>query len=76
MTNYNAPYLTRILEDCAEDIKESYPNLSDYESLMIAVQIQRNVMIERAFVLVSDNSYPTALEKIVHSIQDITASLQ
>ena len=75
MTNHNSPYFNRDMQDCADIIKEKNPKLSSYESIMIAVQLQRNKMIERAFVLTPDDAYPTALEKIVHTIKDCNSSI-
>nr|QNL31744.1 MAG: hypothetical protein [Bacteriophage sp.] len=75
ITNQNSPYFGRDIQYCADIVKAKNPDLSTYESIMIAVQLQRNRMIERAFVLTPDDDYPTALEKIVHAIQDLGANI-
>ncbi|EFK36809.1 Uncharacterised protein [Chryseobacterium gleum] len=47
-----------------EDLKLDYPDLTDYERLSIAVQIQRNQLIENGLNVSTDDSKPSALEAI------------
>jgi hypothetical protein len=56
------PKLTPALQILAREIKEVYRDLSHFEALSIAVQIERNAIIEKAFVLIPEESIPTALE--------------
>lgn len=47
----------------AKDLKEEY-NLSDFESLTLALKAERNELFKLAFVISSSDTYPSALEKI------------
>lgn len=46
----------------AKDLKEEYSKLSDFEILSLAVQIQRNQIIQSGLVVSSSDKHPSALE--------------
>jgi len=48
----------------AKQLKEEYPKLSDFEILSLAIQIQRNQILENGLVVSSSDKYPSALEAI------------
>lgn len=47
-----------------KDLKVDYPDMSDYERLSIAVQIQRNQLLENGLAVSTDDSKPSAPEAI------------
>lgn len=52
----------------AKDLKEGYPKLSDFEILSLAVQIQRNQIIQNGLVVSASDKYPSGLEAIAISL--------
>lgn len=48
----------------AKQLKEEYSKLSDFEILSLAIQIQRNQILENGLVVSSSDKYPSALEAI------------
>lgn len=48
----------------AKLLKMDYPKLSDFELLTLAIQIERNQILENGLVVSRDDSKPTALEAI------------
>ncbi len=48
----------------AKRLKEEYSKLSDFETLSLAIQIQRNQIIQSGLVVSSSDKYPSALEAI------------
>lgn len=67
---YDSISMQKKIKDLVSSLKESY-KLSDFEALTIALKIEQNEILSRSFVLSDSNSAPTALEKIVHVIQDL-----
>ena len=53
----------------AETLKREH-KLSSYEAFDIALKIEKNQILERAFVLSDLDKHPSALEKLIHTIQD------
>jgi hypothetical protein len=47
-----------------KDLKLDYPKLTDYEVLNLAIQIQRNQILESGFNVSYTNKHPSALEAI------------
>lgn len=52
----------------AEELKEDYPKLSDFERLTLAVQIERNKFLQAGLNVCRNNSTPGALEAIAISL--------
>jgi len=50
------------IKEYQEELKTTFPKMTDYERLQIAVQLQKNRMYADAFVLTEKS--PSALEKI------------
>lgn len=48
----------------AEQLKEEYSKLSDFEILSLAIQIQRNQILENGLAVSSSDKHPSALEAI------------
>jgi hypothetical protein len=46
------------------DLKLDYPKLSDYELMNLAIQIQRNQILQAGLNVSSQDKYPSALEAI------------
>lgn len=57
-------YLTEEVKAEAKKLRQDLPTLSVYESLKIAVDLQRNKLYARANVIDPNNEYPAALESI------------
>jgi len=56
----------------ADQLKRENPELSTYEAFTLAIQIQRNEILENAFVVARDSKdYPSALEDIAISLKEI-----
>ncbi len=47
-----------------KDLKEEYPKLSDFERLLLAVQIERNQLIENGLNVSRNDENRTSLEAI------------
>ena len=45
-------------------LKEEYPKLSDFEILSLAIQIERNQILQNGLVVSSSGKYPSGLEAI------------
>jgi hypothetical protein len=56
------------LYQTVSDLKERYKNLSDYEALKIAVEIQRNEVIAAGLYVSEDDTHPSGLEAIAISL--------
>lgn len=50
----------------AKDLKLDYPKLTDFELLTLAIQIERNQILENGLVV--GNSNPSALEAIAYAL--------
>lgn len=48
----------------AKQLKEEYSKLSDFEILLLAIQIQRNQIIQNGLLVSSSDKHPSALEAI------------
>ncbi|KUJ60460.1 histidine kinase [Flavobacteriaceae bacterium CRH] len=48
----------------AKQLKEEYPKLSDFEILSLAIQIERNQILENELVVSSYDKHPVGLEAI------------
>ena len=48
----------------AKRLKEEYPKFSDFEILSLAIQIERNQILENGLVVSSSDKYPVGLEAI------------
>jgi hypothetical protein len=48
----------------AKRLKEEYPKLSDFEILSLAIQIERNQILENGLVVSSSDKHPVGLEAI------------
>lgn len=46
------------------DLKKDYQKLTEFELLSLAIQIERNQILENGFVVSSDDRYPSGLEAI------------
>ena len=62
-------YLTEEVKSEAKKLRQDLPTLSVYESLKIAVDLQRNKLYAKANVISQkDDDYPVALEAIAMSL--------
>ena len=62
-------HLTEEIKHKAKELRKDYPTLSVYESLNLAVKIQKNQLYARANVISEENhDYPPALEAIAMSL--------
>ena len=57
------------IRNLTKSIQQEY-KLSDYEALTIALKIESNELFRKANVISSDDSYPSALEKIAIELSD------
>lgn len=48
----------------SKQLKQDYPELTTYESLALAIQIERNQLLENGFVISTADTHPTGLEAI------------
>lgn len=48
----------------SEELKINYPNLTEFETLSLAVQIERNAILENGLAVSSSDERPSALEGI------------
>lgn len=48
----------------AKRLKKEYPKLSDFEILSLAIQIERNQILENGLVVNSSDKHPSGLEAI------------
>lgn len=55
----------------AKEIKEDFPQLTDYEALDIATKIIHNELMVKAHVISSNDTYPSALENIAIELEEI-----
>ena len=58
----------------AAGIKKEYPDLSDFEALTLAIELQRNQIIKAAFTVSSSDAYPPALEAIAIALKNMSAT--
>lgn len=65
---YTTLSLSPKVSKLADDLKREY-KLSNFEALDIALKIEKNQILERAFVLSDSDGQPTALEKLIHTIE-------
>ena len=50
--------------EITRELKKDYPKLSDFEILSLAIQIERNQILENGLVVSTDDSAPVGLEAI------------
>lgn len=50
--------------EIAKELKMDYPKLSDFELLSLAIQIERNQLLENGLNISRSNKYPASLEAI------------
>ncbi|RUT68575.1 histidine kinase [Flavobacterium cupreum] len=50
--------------EIAKNLKKEYPKLSEFEILSLAVQIERNQILENGLAVSFEDKYPSALEGI------------
>ena len=55
-------------EQIAEDLRKTYSELTTFEALTLAIQIERNQLIENAFSVNRNDSNPPSLEAIAISL--------
>lgn len=48
----------------AKELRKDYPKLSDFEILSLAIQIERNYLIENGLNVSKNDSHPASLEAI------------
>ena len=48
----------------AKQLKKDYSNLTDFEVLTLAIQIERNQILENGFVVSTSDKNPSGLEAI------------
>jgi len=53
-----------LIDSMVKDLKESYPKLSDYEALLLAIQMQRNQILIAGLNVSHGDLYPASLEAI------------
>lgn len=61
--------------DCADDIKEAYPELTSFEALTIASRIIRNEIITNGLGVFFNDDNPHYLEAISISINEVAESI-
>ncbi|RQO33768.1 histidine kinase [Chryseobacterium sp. KBW03] len=47
-----------------KNLQLDFPKMTEYERLSLAIQIQRNQILENGLVVTTDNSKPSALEAV------------
>jgi len=52
----------------AERLRQQHSTLSEYESLNLAIQYQRNELLKAGLVVSGNDSHPSALESIAMSM--------
>lgn len=59
--------------ELADKLMKQNEDLTTYEAYNLAIQIQRNQILENAFVVAQDSKdYPSALEDIAISLKNIS----
>ncbi|MEB2787282.1 hypothetical protein [Algoriphagus persicinus] len=66
--------LTKV-EKLADEFREIDSDLSKYERLKLAIQMQRNELLAEAFCISSTNKSPVALEKIAIELESSAKKL-
>lgn len=56
--------INRKLNELASEFKAQHKELTEYESLRLAIELQRNQILQQAFVIHSEDKHPTGLEAI------------
>lgn len=51
-----------------KELKEEFPNLNDFELLSLAIQIERNTILENGLVVSSDDKLPSGLEAVAMAL--------
>lgn len=58
----------RKFTEIARELKLNYPNLTEYEILTLAIQIERNEILENGLVVSSNDNVPSGIETIAISL--------
>lgn len=66
---YNNLSISKKVRELANELKADH-KLDYYQALDIALKVEKNEILSRAFVLSDSNSYPTALEKLILTIEE------
>lgn len=66
---YSNLSIPKKVKNLANSLQEDY-RLTAYEALDIALKSERNEILSRAFVVSDSDTNPTALEKLIHTIED------
>jgi hypothetical protein len=64
------PTISNDIKILAKDLKSSY-ELSDYESLSLALKAEQNDLFRWAYIITESNNRPTALEAIANALGHI-----
>ncbi len=67
MGHVNNVNISRDVKKLATELKREF-KISDYESLTLALKVEQNELIKKAFVISSTDSHPTGLEAIAISL--------
>jgi hypothetical protein len=59
--------LSKGARELADELKKNY-NLTDYESLQLALKAEQNEILKTGFAISSSDKYPTGLEVIAISL--------
>lgn len=54
----------RKYSEIVKELKVNYPKLSEYEILFLAIQIERNEILENGLAVSSNDSEPSGIEAI------------
>jgi len=54
--------------EIAKDLRENYEKLTEFESLTLAIQIERNQILKAGLNVSSSDAHPSALEAIAISL--------
>lgn len=60
----------RSLYQIEKELKKEYPNLTEFEALSLAVQIERNEILENGLVVSRTDRVPSGLERLALAISD------
>jgi DNA primase large subunit len=67
-------YVSNVLRT-ADLLRDGAKDITKFEALQIAVQIQRNELFAKANVLNTPNNAPSALEKIAMEIESLSSTI-
>lgn len=71
---FNTPKIMRSeirsIYEIEKELKTNYPKLTEFEILSLAVQIERNEILENGLVVSRNDRTPSGLEAIVRALLD------